>query len=120
MTTKKTIITKNDKTMVVHNPKGIVHILLILQYLAIEYQTEYKFYKTRKFRFDVAIPDHKIAIEYEGIFSLKSRHTTLKGYTADTEKYNIAQIQGWKVLRYTAINYKNIENDIKQLISKQL
>jgi len=104
--------------MAIHNPKGIVFILLVLQNLKTDYTTEFKFSKSRKFRSDIAIPNHKIAIEYEGIFSLKSRHTTLKGYTMDTEKYNLATTEGWKVLRYTALNYKNLENDIKQLIRK--
>jgi hypothetical protein len=37
---------------------------------------EYYFAKPRKFRFDWAIPDKMVAIEYEGLFSKKSRHTT--------------------------------------------
>jgi hypothetical protein len=28
--------------------------------------------------------------------------------SADCEKYNAAQLLGWKVLRFTAINYKNL------------
>jgi len=119
MTAEKTIIIKNNKTMIIKNPKGIVYILFILQSLKVEYVTELKFSKHRKFRFDIAIPKDKIAIEYEGIFSQKSRHTSIKGYTMDTEKYNLATIEGWKVLRYTAQNFKNFENDFKQLRIKK-
>ena len=82
----------------------------------IKYETEYKFLETRKFRFDWAIPSHKIAIEYEGIFSNKSRHTSLTGYTNDCEKYNLAVQNGWKVLRYTAKNYLDFEKDLKKMI----
>jgi very-short-patch-repair endonuclease len=69
-------------------------------------QTEYKFHPTRRWRFDIAIPELKIAIEYEGIAGRKSRHTTMSGYTGDCEKYNEAQILGWRVLRFTAKNIR--------------
>lgn len=81
-----------------------------------DYIEELQFHDVRKFRFDWALPDLKIAIEYEGVFSKKSRHTTVSGYTNDCEKYNLAQILGWKVLRYTAKNYKNLEKDLKNLL----
>lgn len=73
---------------------------------------EYKFDKERKFRFDFCIPELKLAIEYEGLMSAKSRHTTISGYTMDTEKYNLAASQGWIVYRYTAANYKQLERDL--------
>jgi very-short-patch-repair endonuclease len=71
----------------------------------LDVQTEYKFHPTRKWRFDVAIPALKVAVEYEGIYG-KSRHTTMSGYTGDCEKYNEAQILGWRVLRFTAKNIR--------------
>lgn len=83
-----------------------------------EYVEELEFHPDRKFRFDWAIPSLKIAIEYEGVFAKKSRHTTISGYTMDCEKYNLAQISGWKVLRYTAKNYNDLSNDLKKLIKK--
>lgn len=74
----------------------------------LEFVEEYKFHPTRKWRFDWAITERRIAIEYEGLMSEKSRHTTKKGFTGDTDKYNEAQIRGWKVIRVTALNYKNL------------
>lgn len=82
------------------------------------YVEELKFHPKRRFRFDWAIPDMKIAIEYEGLISKKSRHTTLTGYSNDTRKYALAVIEGWRVLRYTALTYENIEKDLKLLISR--
>jgi hypothetical protein len=79
------------------------------------YVEELQFNSTRKFRFDWAIPELKIAIEYEGIFSKKSGHTTVTGYTKDCEKYNIAAIEGWIILRYTAKNYNNLATDLKKI-----
>ena len=73
---------------------------------------EYKFHDKRKWRFDFAIPDRKIALEYEGIASSKSRHTTLKGYSNDCIKYNEASKLGWKVYRFTVI----MENEFLKLV----
>lgn len=98
----------------------------ILRSEGIEYQKEYRFHPERKFRFDYCIPEKKIAIEYEGLFTFvkdeqgktklgKSRHTTVSGYEKDTEKYNLAAINGWLVLRYTASTINNLFNDIQQL-----
>jgi hypothetical protein len=78
-------------------------------------QEEYKFHEKRKWRFDWCIENLKVAFEYEGIFSEKSRHTNRQGYSKDTEKYNAAASLGWRVFRYTAMNYKNLENDLKTL-----
>ena len=80
------------------------------------WEMEYRFDEKRKFRFDFALPNLKIAVEYEGIFSEKSRHTSVLGYSKDVEKYNLATIQGWSVLRYTAKNYKDAANDVFNLI----
>lgn len=83
-----------------------------------KFEKEYKFHPVRKFRFDWAIPELKIAIEYEGLNSRKSRHTTKKGYTMDCEKYNLAVQLGWHVLRYTALNYEDFQAQIEVLISR--
>jgi len=92
-----------------------------LKAMEIEHVCEFKFDKTRKFRFDIAIPALKVAIEYEGIFSekqAKSRHTSVVGYSKDCEKYNLATVQGWRVLRYTALNYRNMYQDIHTIINE--
>lgn len=74
----------------------------------VELWSEHVFADGRKFRFDWAFIDLKIAIEYEGLFSEKSGHTTVTGYTKDTDKYNLAQSLGWVVIRVTALNYKKL------------
>lgn len=71
----------------------------------------------RQWRFDFCIPAFMVAIEYEGIFAVKSGHTTLKGYTSDANKYNRAQQLGWKVLRFTAANYKETIKELDACIS---
>lgn len=65
-----------------------------------EPQREYRFHKTRKWRFDFAYPDRKIAIEIEGgTYTRKSRHTSPIGYRQDICKYNAATALGWDVYR---------------------
>jgi len=61
---------------------------------------EVKFDEERKWRFDYADEDLKIAFEIEGGVWGKSRHTSPIGYASDAEKYNSAALQGWIVLRY--------------------
>lgn len=107
---------KVNAVKVKSEPEGLQYIKQTLQLLKVPFETEHRFHSTRKFRFDVAFPEHKIAIEYEGLVSEKSRHTTIEGYTNDCRKYNLAQIEGWKVLRYTAANYKEFFHDIDSLI----
>jgi very-short-patch-repair endonuclease len=79
---------------------------------------EFKFAPGRRFRADYAIPEHKLLIEYEGVFSAKSRHTTPVGYTRDCEKYNLAATLGYRVLRYTALNYLHVWADIASITKK--
>ena len=81
---------------------------------AVELKSEFRFDEVRKWRFDFCIPSLMIGIEYEGLMSEKSRHTTAKGFTGDTEKYNQAQQLGWKVLRFTALNYKTLITELNK------
>ena len=64
------------------------------------YVAEYKFHPTRRWRFDFYLPDFLTAIEIEGGIYTQGRHTRPQGYTNDCEKYNAAQLLGFKVLRY--------------------
>jgi len=82
----------------------------------VTFYREFPFYPGRKFKFDSAIPELKAAFEYEGIYGKgKSGHTTHSGYNKDTFKYNAAAEMGWKVFRYTARTYLNIETDLKSI-----
>ena len=77
----------------------------LLKRADVEYKEELRFHDTRKWRFDIGIPDHKVAFEYEGIFRGKSRHTTPIGASKDCDKYNEATWLGWKVYRFTAYHF---------------
>src|SRR5512139_2565785 len=56
----------------------------------------------RRFRADFAWPDRMIAAEIEGGVWVGGRHVTGSGYTLDCRKYNLAQLAGWRVFRFTA------------------
>jgi very-short-patch-repair endonuclease len=61
---------------------------------------EYRFHDTRRFRFDVAIPTARLAVEIEGAVFVRGGHSSGSGITRDCEKYNLATESGWRVLRY--------------------
>lgn len=84
-----------------------------------EVEAEFKFCHTRKFRADfmVAKNNKKVLIEYEGIFASKSRHSSKTGYTNDCTKYNIAQLNGYAVFRYTAMNFEDVVKDINNFFN---
>ncbi len=69
--------------------------------LKVECVKEFKFHPVRKWRFDYAVPEHKIALEVEGGVWTGGRHTSPKGFLGDIEKYNTATLMGWRVFRTT-------------------
>lgn len=92
--------------------KAKAEMELVIKGLFPDYQKEYKFAPDRKFRADFYCPEIKCIIEYDGLFSDKSRHTGVVGFSKDQEKMNLATVLGYKVLRYSAMNYKNLGSDL--------
>lgn len=66
------------------------------------YAREFQFAKPRRYRFDFAWPDAKLAVECEGGVWTNGRHTRGSGFVRDVEKYNLAVLMGWAVLRVTS------------------
>ena len=60
---------------------------------------ELRFSPPRRWRFDYAWPQHKIALEVEGGVWTGGRHTTGTGFVRDMEKYNTAALLGWRIFR---------------------
>lgn len=62
-------------------------------------ETEYRFHPSRKWRFDLAWPEKKIAIECDGMVwqAGGGRHNS----DADREKINNAVLLGWRVFRFS-------------------
>jgi very-short-patch-repair endonuclease len=75
---------------------------------------EFKFHPTRRWRFDYAWPDRRLAVEIEGAVWVNGRHTRGAGYLGDMQKYNSACVMGWRVLRYppNGIDFAQIRDAI--------
>lgn len=98
-------------------PEGLKHIDTILSVKKIDFVKEYVFAPgERKFRADRYIPSLNLLIEYEGIYSEKSRHTFYKGYSEDAVKYNLATVHGYKLLRFTADNYRTFSDLLTRIM----
>ena len=61
--------------------------------------TEHKFHPTRRWRFDYAWHEQRIALEVEGGVWVGGRHTSGAGFVKDMEKYNEAACLGWRIIR---------------------
>lgn len=91
-----------------------------------EFVREYRFSPPRKFRADFAWPQFNLIVEVEGGNWNGGRHTRGKGFESDCEKYNLAVMSGWRVLRGTAKHIKDAslalqaENLIKRSIYEDM
>ena len=64
-------------------------------------EREARFDGTRRWRFDFAERGSQVAVEIEGGIWIQGRHLRARGYEADCEKYSVAALQGWAVIRLT-------------------
>lgn len=62
-------------------------------------EREYRFHATRRWRFDWAWPDKRLAVEIDGGQWVRGggRHNS----DNDREKMNAAAVAGWRVLRFS-------------------
>lgn len=60
---------------------------------------EHQFHPTRKWRFDVAWMDAKLAVEIDGGGWIQGRHSRGSGMEQDAEKNAEALLHGWRVFR---------------------
>jgi len=59
---------------------------------------EYRFHETRKWRFDLAWPDYKLALEVQGGIFTRGRHVRGAAVLKEWEKLNTAAAMGWRVM----------------------
>lgn len=77
-----------------------------MQLIGLPYAREYRAIAGRRFRFDFVIgePDKdRLLVEVQGGIWMrgKSGHSSGRGLARDYEKYNLAVLQGWRVLLMT-------------------
>lgn len=79
------------------------------QLLGGEWWAEWPFHPTRKWRFDYAYPELKIAIEVDGGIFIGGRHSGGVGQLKDMEKGNAACAMGWYVFHTTPEDMHDLE-----------
>lgn len=90
-------------------------ILKILNKIQTGWQAEFKFHKSRRWRFDYANPSLKIAIEINGGVWTRGRHSRGTGQIKDFEKLNAAQMMGWRVFQYTPQQTADMVRDMESI-----
>lgn len=75
----------------------------------------------RQWRFDFAFPDHRVAVEIDGVavrrlagqLVVMGRHASIAGIRGDHEKCNTAILLGWHVLHF-------LQTDVKPKIALEM
>jgi very-short-patch-repair endonuclease len=75
----------------------------------------------RQWRFDFAFPDHRVAVEIDGVavrrvggqLVVLGRHASIQGIRGDYEKLNTAAMLGWTCLRF-------LQTDVKPKIAIEM
>lgn len=105
---------KKTKAKTQRKPRGakvesVGESLLVqhLKALKIEFEREFQFCESRKWRSDFHITGTKLLIEVEGGIWSGGRHTRAKGYLGDMEKYNEATALGYQLLRFSTEQVKS-------------
>ncbi len=101
----------NKKQLKALNP-AVEHFANLLTKRGVKFEREYDFrkfyvdhvlvkFKRNKYRFDIAIPEKKIAFELDGGLRVKGggKHNRPEGYKEDRRRDIIAMVYGWKVYR---------------------
>lgn len=82
-------------------------LALELKALKLDFEQEFKFHQSRKWRADFHLKGRMILIEVEGGIWSGGRHTRGKGYIGDMKKYNAATMLGYQVIRFSTEQVKS-------------
>ena len=112
--TKRRVTVKKERVV----SEGEATFAQHLKSYNIEFQAEFQFNPERRWRADFYIVGSNILIEVEGGIWSSGRHTRGKGYIADMEKYNSAQLLGYSVYRYSTEQVKSGKaiDEIRRLV----
>lgn len=91
-------------------PKAVTQLIRNLKSAGINAPVvELRFHPVRRWRFDLAWPADKLAVEIDGGIWTAGRHTRGAGMEGDNEKINSAILLGWRVLRFSSGQAKSAE-----------
>ena len=104
---------KRPKVLGEKSAEEILYEGLARRFLVVGCQLQFTFHATRKWRWDFAWPQLKVALEYDGLILpskpdangrvlVRGGHATVTGIRKSHEKGNAAAIDGWLVLRCEA------------------
>jgi very-short-patch-repair endonuclease len=88
-----------------------------LKELGIATIPEYRFDPERQFRFDLASLEFRVGFEVDGGM-FRGGHKRGEALEGDYEKQNEAQLQGWKIIRFT--NRQVLTGQAKEFMKKWL
>lgn len=115
--------TAKSKATVPNEPSALEALLAIQLRASVitGYVREFKFAPGRRWRFDFAWWNERLAVEVEGGTWSGGRHVRPGGFELDCEKYNRAVLLGWRVLRFTARQVQSGEavSVIQQALSQR-
>jgi very-short-patch-repair endonuclease len=94
------------------NLKPSVKFELLCKAHGLEPTPEWRFCE-RRWRFDFAFVDQRVAVEIDGAVWARGRHQRPKGFISDCDKLNTAQMNGWVVLRFTDEHMKDGDKCIR-------
>ena len=86
---------------------GVILAALQQEFPECEWVAEHKFHDVRKWRFDFACIEKKVAVEINGFTYGSGRHNHPGSVLSDYEKLNTAASYGWRVLQFTPITTGN-------------
>lgn len=81
---------------------------------------EHRFHPVRRWRFDLAFIDHRVAVEIDGATWTQGRHTRGSGFILDCEKLNTAAAMGWRVLRFPSTVLNSRPADCVALVQQAI
>lgn len=91
-------VSKQDPTDLIWRPYGIETPA-----------KEFRFHPERRWRFDYAWPNWRVAVEIEGGIWNRGAHVRGAHFLSDCEKYNSAGKIGWRVFRFSPQQLKKGE-----------
>lgn len=94
-------------------------VLKILNGVCEGWIPEFRFDSVRRFKFDYGHLKLKIAVEMEGGIYTGTGHAKTGTYLKDMEKYNMAILRGWLLLRYAYGQEDRIADDVRKAIERR-